>query len=145
MSFNFPKFDIPNIELPKFENLLPTIQNIPNVTDLKLSNIASAIETLEHSNLINDIDKLNYNIQLKQTEKENYERRLKSITSIDITAGIWCSIIVSVLSMIIPFLIVSFNNYLSDYKTIIFIYMIVSFIISMIILLGYLIYSYKSR
>lgn len=145
MNFNFPKIDIPKIDLPNLDNLLPTLRNIPTIPKLELPRITSAIEQLEHSNLINDIDQLNYNIKLKQTEKENYERRFKSISSVDITAGIWCSIVVAILSIIIPFLIVSFNNYLEDYQTIIFIYMIASFIISMIILLGYLVYSYKSK
>lgn len=96
------------------------------------------------NNLYSQIDELNYSIKLKETEVDNYKSRLKGIKkSVTIRNGIIISIIVSIISVIIPFFIIAFKEYLIDYKNIIFIYTIASFSISMILLFGYLIYSYK--
>ncbi len=141
MAINFPKFEIPKLELG---SIMPNIPKIPDIRNMKFKNITSAIDNLQKNNLYSQIDELNYSIKLKETEIDNYKSRLKGIKkSVTIRNGIIISIIVSIISVIIPFFIIAFKNQLIDYKNIIFIYTISSFSISMILLFGYLIYSYK--
>lgn len=141
MAINFPKFEIPKLELG---SLIPNITKLPDINNMKFKNITSAIDNLQKNNLYSQIDELNYTIKLKETEIDNYKSRLKGIKkSVTIRNGIIISIIVSIISVIIPFFIIAFKNYLIDYKNIIFIYTIASFGISMLLLFGYLIYSYK--
>ena len=141
MAINFPKFELPKLELG---SIIPNIPKIPDISNRKFKNITSAIENLQKNNLYSQIDELNYSIKLKETEIYNYKSRLKGIKkSVTIRNGIIISIIVSTISVIIPFFIIAFKEYLIDYKNIIFIYTIASFSISMILLFGYLIYSYK--
>ena len=111
-----------------------------------IMSIQNNINCLQKNNLYSQIDELNYSIKLKETEIDNYKSRLKGIKkSVTIRNGIIISIIVSIISVIIPFFIIAFKNYLTDYKNIIFIYTIASFSISMLLLFGYLIYSYKKQ
>ena len=141
MAINFPKFEIPKLELG---SLIPNIPKLPDINNMKFKNITSAIDNLQKNNLYSQIDELNYSIKLKETEIDNYKSRLKGIKkSVTIRNGIIISIIVSIISVIIPFFIIAFKEYLMDYKNIIFIYTLASFSISMILLFGYLIYSYK--
>lgn len=141
MAINFPKFEIPKLELGL---LIPNIPKLPDINNMKFKNITSAIDNLQKNNLYSQIDELNYSIKLKETEIDNYKSRLKGIKkSVTIRNGIIISVIVSIISVIIPFFIIAFKNYLTDYKNIIFIYTIASFSISMLLLFGYLIYSYK--
>ena len=141
MAINFPKFELPKLELG---SIIPNIPKIPDVNNMKFKNITSAIDNLQKNNLYSQIDELNYSIKLKETEIDNYKSRLKGIKkSVTIRNGIIISIIVSIISVITPFFIIAFKEYLIDYKNIIFIYTIASFSISMILLFGYLIYSYK--
>ena len=141
MTINFPKFELPKLELG---SIIPNIPKIPDISNMKFKNITSAIDNLQKNNLYSQIDELNYSIKLKETEIDNYKSRLKGIKkSVAIRNGIIISIIVSIISVIIPFFIIAFKEYLMDYKNIIFIYTIASFSISMILLFGYLIYSYK--
>lgn len=136
MAINFPKLEL--------GSLIPNIPKLPDINNMKFKNITSAIDNLQKNNLYSQIDELNYSIKLKETEIDNYKSRLKGIKkSVTIRNGIIISIIVSIISVIIPFFIIAFKNYLTDYKNIIFIYTIASFSISMLLLFGYLIYSYK--
>lgn len=134
------------INIPKLElgSIIPKIPKMPDLTNIKFKNITSAIDNLQKNNLYNQIDELNYSIKLKETEMDNYKSRLNSIKkSFAIRNGIIISIIVSIISVIIPFFIIAFKDYLTYYKNIIFVYTTTSFSISMILLFGYLIYSYK--
>lgn len=141
MAINFPKFELPKLELG---SIIPNIPKILDISNMKFKNITSAIDNLQKNNLYSQIDELNYSIKLKETEINNYKSRLKGIKkSVTIRNGIIISIIVSIISVIIPFFIIAFKEYLMDYKNIFFIYTIASFSISMILLFGYLIYSYK--
>lgn len=141
MNINSSQFNLPKLELG---NLLPDIPVLPNMNELRTKNITTAIDDLKKSNLFNQIDELNYSIKLKETEIENYKLRLKGIkSSLTIRNGIIISIIVSIISVVIPFFIITFKHQLLNFKNIIFIYTIVSFCVSMILLFGYLIYSYK--
>lgn len=138
------QFDINDLNLPDFENLVLPPPDIIDPTVMRTSRLISAFDELQHNNLISEIEQLSYDVKIKETLKNNYKQRLSSIvSSSNIVAGIWCSIIVAILSIVIPFLIVAFNNYLEPFKDIIFAYMIISFILSMLILLIYLVYSYK--
>lgn len=138
------QFDINDLNLPDFENLVLPPPNIPDPSAMGTSRLISAFDELQRNNLISEIEQLSYDVKVKETLKNNYKQRLSSIvSSSNIVAGIWCSIIVAILSIVIPFLIVAFNNYLEPFKDIIFAYMIISFILSMLILLIYLVYSYK--
>ena len=137
-----------DFKMPDFSKLATSISNIvpppmPSIMpDYKTVRITSAIENLKHNSLLNELDNLEYNIKLKKVERKNCDDRLNGIkSSSDIFWGIIISIIVALISIIIPFIIVAFNNYLSENQNIIFWYMISSFIISMLLLLGYLIYS----
>lgn len=141
MAINFPKFELPKLELG---SIIPNIPKIPDINNMKFKNITSAIDNLQKNNLYSQIDELNYSIKLKETEIDNYKSRLKSIKkSVTIRNGIIISVIVSIISVIIPFFIIAFKDYLTNYKNIIFAYTTASFSISMILLFGYLIYSYK--
>ena len=143
VTFNM-QFDINDLNLPDFENLVLPPPNIPDPSAMGTSRLISAFDELQRNNLISEIEQLSYDVKVKETLKNNYKQRLSSIvSSSNIVAGIWCSIIVAILSIVIPFLIVAFNNYLEPFKDIIFAYMIISFILSMLILLIYLVYSYK--
>ena len=53
------------------------------------------------------------------------------------------SILIIVFSVLIPFLIVSFQNYLETYQSYIFVYLIITFIVSMLSMLLYLILFWK--
>lgn len=141
-----------DFKMPDFSKLATSISNIvpppmPSIMpDYKTVRITSAIENLKHNSLLNELDNLEYNIKLKKVERKNCDDRLNGIkSSSDIFWGIIISIIVALISIIILFIIVAFNNYLSENQNIIFWYMISSFIISMLLLLGYLIYSYKNN
>ena len=138
MNFKVPDFtDISDIVSPPMTPIIP---------DYKTTRITSAIENLKHNSLLNELDNLEYNIKLKKVERKNCDDRLNGIkSSSDVFVGIIISIVVALISIIIPFIIVVFNNYLSGIQDIIFWYMISSFIISMLLLLGYLIYSYKNN
>lgn len=141
MAINFPKFELPKLELG---SIIPNIPKILDINNMKFKNITSAIDNLQKNNLYSQIDELNYSIKLKETEIDNYKSRLKSIKkSATIRNGIIISVIVSIISVIIPFFIIAFKDYLTNYKNIIFVYITASFSISMILLFGYLIYSYK--
>lgn len=141
-----------NFKVPDFSKLATDISDIvsppmtPIIPDYKTTRITSAIENLKHNSLLNELDNLEYNIKLKKVERKNCDDRLNGIkSSSDVFWGIIISIVVALISIIVPFIIVAFNNYLSGIQDIIFWYMISSFIISMLLLLGYLIYSYKNK
>lgn len=132
MTINFPKFEVPKLELG---SIIPNISKLPDISTMKFKNITSAIDNLQKNNINNQIDELNYSIKLKETELNYYKLRLKAIKkSGPIRNGIIISIIVSIISVIIPFFIIAFKNYLIDYKKIVFIYTIISFSVSMLLL-----------
>lgn len=85
-------------------------------------------------------------MELLGTELNNYENRLKALSkSNDIIIGIVCSIIVAIISVIIPFFIYSFQDFFDFNDMLVFKYLIVSFLFSMLMLLWYLVYSYCQK
>ena len=134
--------DFSNFKMPDFSKLInPVIPSIPSPKTLRIVN---AIDNIQNINRIRDMDNLLYQISLKENQKNIYEKRLKSIIStIDIKAGSCLSIIIILFSIIVPFLIVSFKDYLKCFHTYIFIYLIVSFIISMLAMSFYLIWFWR--
>lgn len=130
-----------DFKLPDFSQFSPEIPILPDKNELRID---SAMENLEHSKVIHDIEDILFQIRLKELEKENCSKKLNALNkSIDEKAGIWMFIIVSLISIIIPFIIATFNNYLESYYLAIKMYMIISFIISFAVLVGYVIYVYK--
>lgn len=78
------------------------------------------------------MDNLYFQIEMKNKQKDICKKRLKSIIStLDIKIGIFLSFGIIIFSVIIPFLIVAFQSNLQKYQSLIYIYLIISFIISM--------------
>ena len=132
-----------NLNIPDFSNLIqPPV--LHNITDYKIQRVVNAIDNIQNINRIRDMDNLSYQIKLKQQQKQNLQRKLNSIVStLDIKVGIIMSILIVTFSVIIPFLIVSFQNCFITYQNYIFTYLIVTFILSMISMLLYLVWFWK--
>lgn len=132
MEFNLPKFDFSALA----ESIKPPVLNIPDPKTLK---ITSAIDNIQNVNRLRDMDNLYFQIEMKNKQKEICKKRLKSIIStLDIKVGIFISLAIIILSVIIPFFIVAFQDYLQQYQIWIYIYLIVTFSISMVAMSIYL-------
>lgn len=136
------------MELPDFK--LPDLSSIvlqpPLITppDLKTTRIVSAIDNIQNINRLRDMDNLSYQIRLKEQQKNICEKRLKSINStIDIKIGRVLSIAIVLFSVVIPFLIVVFQESLECFQTYIYIYLIASFVLSMFSMCIYLFWFWK--
>lgn len=142
MNPDFLKLKMPNFsELESIIN--PKLPYIPKVENLRIPN---AIENMNSLNRLRDMDNLMYQIKMKEVQKSTLEKRLNSIeTSFSIKAGIAISIAIILFSVIIPFIIVAFQNYLEKFKLIIFIYLICTFILSMISMSLYLLHFFKKE
>ena len=137
------KMGLSNFKLPDLNSLVTPPPIIPNV-DFNTTRIVSAIDNIQNINRLRDMDNLSYQIELKKQQKNIYEKRLKSINStIDIKVGRILSIIIILISVIIPFLIVSFQDLLESYQKYIYIYLIASFVISMLSMCMYLFWFWK--
>ena len=133
-----------NLEIPDLSNLIQPPPIFPNITDYKTQRVVSAIDNIQNINRLRDMDNLCYQIKIKKQQKQIYQRKLNSIVStLDIKIGILMSILIIVFSVLIPFLIVSFQNYLETYQSYIFVYLIITFIVSMLSMLLYLILFWK--
>lgn len=123
-------FNLPNIDFNALSKAMtPPLLNIPDTKTLK---ITSAIENIQNVNRLRDMDNLYFQIEMKNKQKEICQKRLKSIIStLDIKVGIFLSLGIIVFSVVIPFLIVAFQDSLQQYQNWIYIYLIISFIISM--------------
>lgn len=130
-------FNLPNINFNALSKAMtPPLLNIPDTKALK---ITSAIDNIQNVNRLRDMDNLYFQIEMKNKQKDICQKRLKSIIStLDIKVGIFLSLSIIIFSVIIPFFIVAFQNYLQQYQTGIYIYLIVSFSISMIAMSIYL-------
>lgn len=132
MEFNLPKFDFSALA----ESIKPPVLNLPDPKTLK---ITSAIDNIQNVNRLRDMDNLYFQIEMKNKQKEICKKRLKSIIStLDIKIGIFISLAIIILSVIIPFFIVAFQDYLQQYQIWIYIYLIVTFSISMVAMSIYL-------
>lgn len=135
--------EIPNLKLPDLSSIVTPSSFIPS-PDLKTTRIVSAIDNIQNINRLRDMDNLSYQICLKEQQKSSYEKRLKSINStIDIKIGRVLSIVIVLFSVIIPFLIVAFQERLKDFQSCIYQYLIISFIISMLSMCIYLFWFWK--
>lgn len=135
--------EIPNFKLPDFSSIVTPPPFIPS-PDLKTTRIVSAIDNIQNINRLRDMDNLSYQICLKEQQKSSYEKRLKSINStVDIKIGRVLSIVIVLFSVIIPFLIVAFQEALKSFQTYIYLYLIISFIISMLSMCIYLFWFWK--
>jgi hypothetical protein len=137
------KMEIPNLKLPDLSSIVTPPPFIPS-SDLKTTRIVSAIDNIQNINRLRDMDNLSYQICLKEQQKSSYEKRLKSINStVDIKIGRVLSIVIVLFSVIIPFLIVAFQEALKSFQTYIYLYLIISFIISMLSMCIYLFWFWK--
>lgn len=135
--------EIPNFKLPDLSSIVMPPPFIPS-PDLKTTRIVSAIDNIQNINRLRDMDNLSYQICLKEQQKSSYEKRLKSINStVDIKIGRVLSIVIVLFSVIIPFLIVAFQEALKSFQTYIYLYLIISFIISMLSMCIYLFWFWK--
>lgn len=136
--------EIPNLKLPDLSSIVTPPPFIPS-SDLKTTRIVSAIDNIQNINRLRDMDNLSYQICLKEQQKSSYEKRLKSINStVDIKIGRVLSIVIVLFSVIIPFLIVAFQEVLKSFQTYIYLYLIISFIISMLSMCIYLFWFWKN-
>lgn len=136
-------FKVPDLKLPDFDSLIPTPPLI-STPDFKTTRIVSAIDNIQNINRLRDMDNLSFQIKLKEQQKNICEKRLKSINAtIDIKVGRILSLLIVLISVIIPFLMVAFQEILKCFQTYIFIYLIVSFTISMISMCIYLFWFWK--
>lgn len=132
-----------NFKLPDLSSIVPSSSSITS-SDFKTTHIVSAIDNIQNINRLRDMDNLAYQINLKEQQKNIYEKRLKSINStIDIKIGRVLSIVIVLLSVIIPFLIVAFQESLKSFQSYIYLYLIISFIISMFSMCIYLFWFWK--
>lgn len=122
-------------------SMIPPKIDIP---DLRTQRIVSAVDNIKNVNRLRDMDNLSYQIKLKEKQKEICKKRLNGIIStLDIKVGIIISLLIIFISVIIPFMIVSFQEYLQPFEQKVFKYLVVTFTISMISMLGYLIWFWK--
>lgn len=139
------KMELPNFKLPDLSSLITQPSYIPT-PDLRTTRIVSAIDNIQNINRLRDMDNLSYQIRLKEKQKNIYEKRLKSINStLDIKIGRILSIVIVLISVIIPFIIVAFQESLQCFQTYIYIYLIVSFIASMMCMCIYLFWFWKKQ
>lgn len=118
---------LPEFELSDISSsfLIPPV--IPQI-DLKTTRIVSAIDNIQNINRLRDMDNLAYQIKLKEQQKSFYKKKLKSINdSLDIKIGRLLSIIIIVISVLIPFLVIAFKSYFEPIKIIVFYYLLISF------------------
>lgn len=126
-----------------YERIVPQPQLIIP-PDLKTTHIVSAIDNIQNINRLRDMDNLSYQIRLKEQQKNICEKRLKSINStIDIKIGRVLSITIVLFSVVLPFLIVVFQESLECFQTYIYIYLIASFVLSMFSMCIYLFWFWK--
>ena len=134
-----------DFKLPDFSKIANSM--IPpriEVPDYKPRRIVSAIDNIKNVNRLRDMDNLSYQIKLKEKQKEICNKRLNGIIStLDIKVGIVISIIIIFISIIIPFMIVAFQEYLQPFQPKVFKYLIITFTVSMISMVGYLIWFWK--
>lgn len=114
-----------------------------DVSDIDLLTIqqTSLYENLEERDLNNRIDKFDEFIEWKLIEKEDIESKLSAINSIDVKNDVILFIIITVFAIIIPQLVLCIYPIFINYKILKYIFAIYSiliFIISMILMLGYM-------
>lgn len=138
----------PNFEMPKFESkgISEAVRAINNPEFKFIDAIKpppSLAERLETMNRMRDMQNLMYEISIKEVQKQAYEKRLKNINvSNEIKWGIIISILIITFSIVIPFIMVAFQNCLVDDQIAVLVYLISTFILSMSAMLGYLIWFF---
>lgn len=121
----------------------PSSWGMIDPTDIELPNIqpTSLYENLEERDLNNRIDKFDEFIEWKLIEKEDIESKLSAINNIDIKNDVILFIIITVFAIIIPQLVLCIYPIFINYKFLKYIFAIYSiliFIISMVLMLGYI-------
>lgn len=134
-----------DFKLPDISSILQTPPVIPKI-DLETTRIVNSIDNIQNINRLRDMDNFIYQIQLKEQQKNFYEKKLKSINaSLDIKIGRLLSIIIIVISVLIPFLVIAFKSYFEPIKIIVFYYLLISFTFSMVSMCIYLFFFWKDK
>lgn len=116
---------------------------LPNLQDVKLSSHFSSLqENLEERDLNNRIDELNELLKWKIIEKEDIESKIKAINSnLNIKKDVLLFIFITIFAIIIPQIILSIYPLFINFKWLKYIfaiYSILTFIISMVVMLLYI-------
>ena len=116
---------------------------LPNLQDVKLSSHFSSLqENLEERDLNNRIDELNELLKWKIIEKEDIESKIKAINSnLNIKKDVLLFIFITIFAIIIPQIILSIYPLFMNFKWLKYIfaiYSILTFIISMVVMLLYI-------
>lgn len=116
--------------------------NIPNISDIRMdSRFSSLQENLEERDLNNRIDELGELIKWKVIEKEDIEAKLTAISNnLNVKNDVLLFILITMFAIVIPQIILSIYPLFINYKWLKYvfaIYSIMTFIISMIVMLCY--------
>lgn len=136
---------LPNLKLDNMLSIADAFKpQIPIVPKAESIRMPSVLDNIKNMNNLRELDNLSYQIKIKETQKNIYEKRLSCLkTSSDIKKGIIISLLIIVFSVIIPFFIVAFNNWLKPLKLIIFIYLLITFSLSMVSMVIYLLHFFR--
>ena len=130
--------DNENTEITNAQKIIENIQDKVNKESVY------SLEDIFEKIITRDINDIMLEIKTKKLQKSISNNRLKSINKVtEIELGIGVFVVVSILSIIVPFLIVLFKNYCWIINNIIFKYLLYSFIASFSLLIIYVIYIYK--
>lgn len=134
------------LDANSYSSLLGIPQPTISLPKLYITHVPSTSETMRSNAIVHEMDKISYEISARERQCALYLRRIKSINnSSNMRYGLAVSLAVVIFSVVIPFLIVAFQNYLIDYNLAVYIYVTISFIISMIVMCIYLFYFCTNR
>ena len=108
--------------------------------------IPSTGETMRNNIVVHEIDRVKCEVSIKRQQCDMYNRRINSISgAINVRHGLVISLGVVIFSVIIPFLAVAFQGSLVNYASIVFVYIVVSFIASMAAMCLFLVWFCADR
>lgn len=141
---NFPKFDIPKMATGSVipPRILTDIYK-PNPS-IKISN---QIDMLNKNAIIREMDNISNELVWQKTELEELSNRLNSITNaIDVKTSLLVFSFVTFIGVIIPFFLTLFSSYFDNEvgRIFLFTYLWLSFVISLLFIFIYILYSYKN-
>ena len=115
---------------------------IPNLADIRMdSRFTSLQENLEERDLNNRVDELDEFVKWKLIEKEDIESKLTAINNLKIKNDVIVFILITIFAIIIPQIILSIYPLFINFKWLKYIftiYSIMTFAISMIVMLWYI-------
>lgn len=122
--------------------------NIPDIGALRLNaNFTSLHESLEEMNINKKLDEVGDLLNWKIIEKEDIESKLETLNKLDMKKEIILFSTITIFSIIIPQIILSIYPLFINYRWLKYpfaIYSIISFVFSMILMLGYMYRLFKN-